>query len=83
MVSECLFSLIKGDDMFATFKKMQQKSYLQQQLDGNPMSELQAFISEYKDHPNSGSYTCGGSDRLPACSAAPGGEIFSLMRRRR
>ncbi|KAG7317708.1 hypothetical protein KOW79_018743 [Hemibagrus wyckioides] len=56
MVSECLFSLINGDDMFATFKKMQQKSYLQQQLDGNPMSELQAFISEYKDHPNSGSY---------------------------
>ncbi|XP_010801677.1 mucolipin-3 isoform X3 [Bos taurus] len=28
MVSECLFSLINGDDMFATFAKMQQKSYL-------------------------------------------------------
>ncbi|XP_015265985.1 PREDICTED: mucolipin-3 [Gekko japonicus] len=28
MVSECLFSLINGDDMFATFEKMQQKSYL-------------------------------------------------------
>ena len=27
MVSECLFSLINGDDMFATFAKMQQKSY--------------------------------------------------------
>lgn len=27
-VSECLFSLINGDDMFATFKYMQQKSYL-------------------------------------------------------
>ncbi|XP_021111098.1 mucolipin-3 isoform X2 [Heterocephalus glaber] len=27
-VSECLFSLINGDDMFATFAKMQQKSYL-------------------------------------------------------
>uniref|UniRef100_A0A8D1Q8K0 Polycystin cation channel PKD1/PKD2 domain-containing protein n=1 Tax=Sus scrofa TaxID=9823 RepID=A0A8D1Q8K0_PIG len=28
VVSECLFSLINGDDMFATFAKMQQKSYL-------------------------------------------------------
>ncbi|KAF4793095.1 hypothetical protein TURU_114851 [Turdus rufiventris] len=28
MVSECLFSLINGDDMFATFAEMQQKSYL-------------------------------------------------------
>ncbi|XP_010635015.1 mucolipin-3 isoform X2 [Fukomys damarensis] len=27
-VSECLFSLINGDDMFGTFAKMQQKSYL-------------------------------------------------------
>ncbi|XP_029110645.1 mucolipin-3-like [Scleropages formosus] len=26
-VSECLFSLINGDDMFSTFKNMQQKSY--------------------------------------------------------
>ncbi|TTI46062.1 Rho GTPase-activating protein SYDE2 [Bagarius yarrelli] len=91
-VSECLFSLINGDDMFATFKNMQQKSYLvwlfsrgylytfvslfiymvlslfitlitdtyetikQQQSDGNPVSELQAFISECKDAPNSGCY---------------------------
>ncbi|XP_043939429.1 mucolipin-1 isoform X2 [Protopterus annectens] len=28
MVSECLFSLINGDDMFATFSEMQQNSYL-------------------------------------------------------
>ncbi|XP_036746213.2 mucolipin-3 [Manis pentadactyla] len=28
IVSECLFSLINGDDMFATFANMQQKSYL-------------------------------------------------------
>ncbi|XP_058393086.1 mucolipin-3 [Diceros bicornis minor] len=28
MVSECLFSLINGDDMFATFAEMHQKSYL-------------------------------------------------------
>ncbi|KAI1891991.1 hypothetical protein AGOR_G00149400 [Albula goreensis] len=27
-VSECLFSLINGDDMFPTFKDMQQKSYV-------------------------------------------------------
>ncbi|XP_062412840.1 mucolipin-3 isoform X2 [Sardina pilchardus] len=27
-VSECLFSLINGDDMFPTFRDMQQKSYL-------------------------------------------------------
>ncbi|EMP26324.1 Mucolipin-1 [Chelonia mydas] len=28
MVSECLFSLINGDDMFVTFAEMQQNSYL-------------------------------------------------------
>ncbi|XP_075689054.1 mucolipin-3 isoform X1 [Rhinoderma darwinii] len=28
MVSECLFSLVNGDDMFSTFSIMQQKSYL-------------------------------------------------------
>ncbi|XP_006002982.1 mucolipin-1a [Latimeria chalumnae] len=28
MVSECLFSLINGDDMFTTFSEMQQSSYL-------------------------------------------------------
>lgn len=28
MVSECLFSLINGDDMFVTFASMQQSSYL-------------------------------------------------------
>ncbi|XP_032810024.2 mucolipin-3-like isoform X2 [Petromyzon marinus] len=28
MVSECLFSLINGDDMFSTFSAMKQKSYL-------------------------------------------------------
>ncbi|XP_017576609.1 mucolipin-3 isoform X2 [Pygocentrus nattereri] len=90
-VTECLFSLINGDDMFATFKNMQQKSYLvwlfsrvylytfvslfiymvlslfitlitdtyetiKQQSDGEPVSELQAFISECKDHPSSGCY---------------------------
>lgn len=28
MVSECLFSLINGDDMFVTFSEMQNSSYL-------------------------------------------------------
>uniref|UniRef100_A0A8C0FNI0 Mucolipin 3 n=1 Tax=Bubo bubo TaxID=30461 RepID=A0A8C0FNI0_BUBBB len=92
MVSECLFSLINGDDMFATFAKMQQKSYLvwlfsriylysfislfiymvlslfialitdtyetvkHYQQDGFPETELQRFISQCKDLPNSGMY---------------------------
>ncbi|XP_039235254.1 mucolipin-3 isoform X3 [Pipra filicauda] len=91
-VSECLFSLINGDDMFATFAKMQQKSYLvwlfsriylysfislfiymvlslfialitdtyetvkHYQQDGFPETELQRFISQCKDLPNSGRY---------------------------
>ncbi|XP_062353879.1 mucolipin-3 isoform X4 [Cinclus cinclus] len=92
MVSECLFSLINGDDMFATFAEMQQKSYLvwlfsriylysfislfiymvlslfialitdtyetvkHYQQDGFPETELQRFISQCKDSPNSGRY---------------------------
>lgn len=28
MVSECLFSLINGDDMFVTFSEMQQNNFL-------------------------------------------------------
>ncbi|KAM9848435.1 mucolipin-3 [Aulostomus maculatus] len=91
-VSECLFSLINGDDMYPTFKNMRQKSYLvwifsrvylytfvslfiymilslfitiitdtydtikQQQQSGTPTSELQRFLSECKDLPNSGVY---------------------------
>ncbi|XP_077462995.1 mucolipin-3 [Stigmatopora argus] len=91
-VSECLFSLINGDDMFPTFKNMKQKSSLiwifsrvylytfvslfiymilslfitiitdtydtikQQQQSGTPTSELQRFLSECKDLPNSGVY---------------------------
>ncbi|XP_033937141.1 mucolipin-3 [Pseudochaenichthys georgianus] len=91
-VSECLFSLINGDDMYPTFKNMKQKSSLvwvfsrvylysfvslfiymilslfitiitdtydtikQQQLSGNPTSELQKFMSVCQDLPNSGMY---------------------------
>ncbi|XP_070688304.1 mucolipin-3 isoform X2 [Pempheris klunzingeri] len=90
-VSECLFSLINGDDMYPTFKNMKQKSSLvwifsrvylytfvslfiymilslfitiitdtydtiKQQQSGTPTSELQKFLSECKDLPNSGVY---------------------------
>ncbi|XP_029987630.1 mucolipin-3 isoform X2 [Sphaeramia orbicularis] len=91
-VSECLFSLINGDDMFPTFKNMKQKSSLvwvfsrvylytfvslfiymilslfitiitdtydtikQQQQSGTPTTELQRFLSECNDLPNSGVY---------------------------
>uniref|UniRef100_A0A3P8N6L4 Polycystin cation channel PKD1/PKD2 domain-containing protein n=1 Tax=Astatotilapia calliptera TaxID=8154 RepID=A0A3P8N6L4_ASTCA len=89
-VSECLFSLINGDDMFPTFKNMQQKNSLVwmfsrvylytfvslfiymilslfitlitdtydtiKQQSGTPTSELQRFLSECKDLPNSGAY---------------------------
>ncbi|XP_037105874.1 mucolipin-3 isoform X2 [Syngnathus acus] len=91
-VSECLFSLINGDDMFPTFKEMKQKSSLiwifsrvylytfvslfiymilslfitiitdtydtikQQQQSGIPTSQLQRFLAECKDLPNSGVY---------------------------
>ncbi|XP_043086288.1 mucolipin-3 isoform X2 [Puntigrus tetrazona] len=93
VVSESLFSLINGDDMFATFKNMQQKSevvwlfsrlYLytfvslfiymvlslfitlitdtydtikHQQLDGEPASDLQTFIMQCEDLPDSGCFS--------------------------
>lgn len=93
VVSESLFSLINGDDMFATFKNMQQKSYVvwlfsrlylytfvslfiymvlslfitlitdtydtmkHQRLDGEPVSDLQAFIMQCKDPPESGRFS--------------------------
>ncbi|XP_072294306.1 mucolipin-3 [Eucyclogobius newberryi] len=90
-VSECLFSLINGDDMYPTFKGMGQKSSLvwifsrvylytfvslfiymvlslfitiitdtydtiKQQQNGVPTSDLQKFLSECNDLPNSGVY---------------------------
>ncbi|KAM7388181.1 hypothetical protein PAMP_024375 [Pampus punctatissimus] len=108
-VSECLFSLINGDDMFPTFKNMSQKSSLvwifsrvylytfvslfiymilslfitlitdtydtikQQQQSGTPTSELQRFLSECKDLPNSGVYRLDNSNNcffnccIPRC----------------
>ncbi|XP_034035401.1 mucolipin-3 isoform X2 [Thalassophryne amazonica] len=89
-VSECLFSLINGDDMFPTFKNMKKKNMLvwlfsrvylytfvslfiymilslfitiitdtydtikHQQESGNTTTELQRFLSQCKDLPNSG-----------------------------
>lgn len=90
-VSECLFSLINGDDMFPTFKNMGQKSRLvwlfsrvylytfvslfiymvlslfitiitdtydtiKQRHSGGPTSDLQKFLAECNDLPNSGAY---------------------------
>uniref|UniRef100_A0A8D3DVS1 Polycystin cation channel PKD1/PKD2 domain-containing protein n=1 Tax=Scophthalmus maximus TaxID=52904 RepID=A0A8D3DVS1_SCOMX len=91
-VTECLFSLINGDDMYATFLKMRDKSYMvwlfsrlylysfislfiymvlslfiavitdtydtikHHQQDKVPVSQLQAFVAECRDQPESGRY---------------------------
>ncbi|XP_076600472.1 mucolipin-3 [Chaetodon auriga] len=91
-VTECLFSLINGDDMYATFLKMRDKSYMvwlfsrlylysfislfiymvlslfialitdtyetikHHQQDKVPVSQLEAFIAECRDQPESGRY---------------------------
>ncbi|KAM3604760.1 uncharacterized protein V6R79_015870 [Siganus canaliculatus] len=91
-VTECLFSLINGDDMYATFTKMRDKGYMvwlfsrlylysfislfiymvlslfialitdthetikHHQQDKVPVSQLQAFIAECRDQPESGRY---------------------------
>lgn len=91
-VTECLFSLINGDDMYATFLNMRDKSYMvwlfsrlylysfislfiymvlslfialitdtyetikHHQQDKVPVSQLQAFIAECQDQPESGRY---------------------------
>ncbi|XP_019954915.2 mucolipin-3 isoform X1 [Paralichthys olivaceus] len=100
-VTECLFSLINGDDMYATFLRMRGKSYMvwlfsrlylysfislfiymvlslfialindtyetikHHQQDKVPVSQLQAFIAECRDHPESGRYQ---TDEEPASS---------------
>ncbi|KAM3866243.1 uncharacterized protein ACN63O_009919 [Diretmus argenteus] len=91
-VTECLFSLLNGDDMYSTFQKMRDKSYMvwvfsrlylysfislfiymvlslfiavitdtyetikHHQQDKVPVSQLQAFIAECRDQPESGRY---------------------------
>ncbi|XP_039999712.1 mucolipin-3 [Xiphias gladius] len=104
-VTECLFSLINGDDMYATFLKMRDKSYMvwlfsrlylysfislfiymvlslfialitdtyetikHHQQDKAPVSQLQAFIAECRDQPESGRYQ---TDEEPAsCCLSP------------
>uniref|UniRef100_A0A4W6BRL7 Mucolipin TRP cation channel 3 n=1 Tax=Lates calcarifer TaxID=8187 RepID=A0A4W6BRL7_LATCA len=104
-VTECLFSLINGDDMYATFLKMRDKGYMvwlfsrlylysfislfiymvlslfialitdtyetikHHQQDKVPVSELQAFIAECRDQPESGRYQ---TDEKPAsCCLSP------------
>ncbi|XP_055057452.2 mucolipin-3 [Misgurnus anguillicaudatus] len=92
MAADCLFSMINGDEIYATFTKLRDKNYLvwvfsgiyvytfiplftymvlslfialitdtyetikHYQRDGVALSELQAFISECKDPPDSGKY---------------------------
>ncbi|KAI3374840.1 hypothetical protein L3Q82_021382 [Scortum barcoo] len=104
-VTECLFSLINGDDMYATFLKLRDKSYIvwffsrlylysfislfiymvlslfiavitdtyetikHHQQDKVPVSQLQAFIAECRDQPESGRYQ---TDEEPAsCCLSP------------
>ncbi|XP_022613601.1 mucolipin-3-like isoform X2 [Seriola dumerili] len=104
-VTECLFSLINGDDMYATFLNMRDKSYMvwlfsriylysfislfiymvlslfialitdtyetikHHQQDKVPVSQLQAFIAECRDQPESGRYQ---TDEEPAsCCLCP------------
>ncbi|XP_032065879.1 mucolipin-1 [Thamnophis elegans] len=101
MVSECLFSLINGDDMFVTFASMQQSSYLvwlfsqlylytfislfiymvlslfialitgsyetiKHQCEGEAsVTQLQAYIAECKDSPESGMFR---KEKSSSCS---------------
>ncbi|XP_051902031.1 mucolipin-3 isoform X1 [Hippocampus zosterae] len=91
-VTECLFSLVNGDDMYATFMKMPENGYMvwlfsrlylysfislfiymvlslfialitdtyetikHHQQEKAPVSQLQAFIAECRDEPESGRY---------------------------
>ncbi|XP_057713962.1 mucolipin-3 [Corythoichthys intestinalis] len=91
-VTECLFSLVNGDDMYATFMKMRDNGYIvwlfsrlylysfislfiymvlslfialitdtyetikHHQQEKVPISQLQAFIAECRDEPESGRY---------------------------
>ncbi|XP_074545125.1 mucolipin-3 [Halichoeres trimaculatus] len=104
-VTECLFSLINGDDMYATFLNMNDKIYMvwlfsrlylysfislfiymvlslfialitdtyetikQHQQDKVPVSQLQAFIAECRDQPESGRYHI--DDEPASCCLSP------------
>ncbi|KAG7278390.1 hypothetical protein CRUP_038553 [Coryphaenoides rupestris] len=97
-VTECLFSLINGDDMYATFNEMRDKTYMVWLFsrvylytfislfiymvlslfialitdtyetikeDKMPVSQLQAFIAECRDQPESGRYLT--DDQTASC----------------
>ncbi|XP_068427544.1 mucolipin-3 [Clinocottus analis] len=104
-VTECLFSLINGDDIYGTFLKMRHAGYMvwlfsrlylysfislfiymvlslfiavitdtyetikHHQQDKLPVSQLQAFIAECRDQPESGRYQTG--EEPAACCLAP------------
>ncbi|XP_040910356.1 mucolipin-3 [Toxotes jaculatrix] len=104
-VTECLFSLINGDDMYATFLKMRDKSYMvwffsrlylysfislfiymvlslfialitdtyetikHHQREKVPVSQLQAFIAECRDQPESGRYQ--NDEESASCCLSP------------
>uniref|UniRef100_A0A665WD08 Mucolipin 3a n=1 Tax=Echeneis naucrates TaxID=173247 RepID=A0A665WD08_ECHNA len=104
-VTECLFSLINGDDMYATFLNLRDKSYMvwlfsrlylysfislfiymvlslfialitdtyetikHHQQDKVPVSQLQAFIAECRDQPESGRYQT--DEELTSCCLSP------------
>nr|XP_043870964.1 mucolipin-3-like [Solea senegalensis] len=104
-VTECLFSLINGDDMYATFLHMRDKSYMvwlfsrvylysfislfiymvlslfialitdtyetikHHQQDKVPVSQLQAFIAECRDQPESGRYQT--DEESASCCLSP------------
>ncbi|KAJ0011952.1 hypothetical protein NQD34_012927 [Periophthalmus magnuspinnatus] len=102
-VTECLFSLINGDDMYATFLNLKDRSYLvwlfsrlylysfislfiymvlslfialitdtyetikHHQQDKVPVSELQAFMAECRDQPESGRYQTNNKSSISCC----------------
>ncbi|KAJ3595648.1 hypothetical protein NHX12_004951 [Muraenolepis orangiensis] len=72
-VTECLFSLINGDDMYATFKEMRDKTYMiwlfsrSCQEDKTAASQLQAFIAECRDQPESGRYNLTDNQTASGC----------------
>ncbi|XP_041659687.1 mucolipin-3-like [Cheilinus undulatus] len=103
-VTECLFSLINGDDMYATFLNMRDKSYMvwlfsrlylysfislfiymvlslfialitdtyetikHHQQEKLPTSQLQSFIAECRDQPESGRYQ---TEESASCCLSP------------
>uniref|UniRef100_A0AAX7VE56 Polycystin cation channel PKD1/PKD2 domain-containing protein n=1 Tax=Astatotilapia calliptera TaxID=8154 RepID=A0AAX7VE56_ASTCA len=105
-VTECLFSLLNGDDMFSTFLRMRDKTYMvwlfsrlylysfisifiymvlslfialitdtyetikHHQKDKEPVSQLQAFIAECIDQPESGRYQ--NTDESTCCMFSSG-----------